>query len=639
MARSLPTRARAYTALLAALAPLTAAAGDGGGRPPEFGEELEVVGERPHTAAADPTAAATVVEARRFAGEAKSVAELVATAPGVAVNQYGGLGQLATISIRGSTAEQVPVFLDGLPLLTAAGGGVDLSRIPRTWISRIEIVRGAEGAAFGAGALGGAVNIVTRTPDRPQWSAEASGGSFEMGSAAADLGGGTETARGLALLSVDGWQGRYPYDYEATPNAPGGSTTIYRSNNAWLTGAVLGKGALRLAGGDLDAAVQASAGRREIPGNAYAFTPQDAQRDRRLGAVARYAHPLDEALQLSVQGYLREDALDLDTPSLGLSRRQTDLASGSGARLGWFVADHSLTADASVGVERLASEGNATRSRTTLAATLADDFAWGSLRLAPAARLERVDPFNGWSAKLGAISRIAGPLSARASVGRSFRPPSFAELYLQQPFVTPNPDLTPEQAWSADAALSVDAGPWLVSAGGFYTRYADVIVYLPASLQRVKPFNVGQADARGAELELALAPVGRLGVSGQLAYTYLVTKTLSGSPVGPGYELPHRARHRGFARLSVAPGPLGVHVEAQYVGPQWQDQRNLQASPATLLLGAGASARLLRRPEVSLHVEVRNLLDDRSLTDGFLNPLPGRTVTVTVRVAGGKDAP
>ena len=82
-----------------------------------------------------------------------------------------------------------------------------------------------------------------------------------------------------------------------------------------------------------------------------------------------------------------------------------------------------------------------------------------------------------------------------------------------------------------------------------------------------------------------------------------------------------------------------MHVEAQYVGPQWQDQRNLQASPATLLLGAGASARLLRRPEVSLHVEVRNLLDDRSLTDGFLNPLPGRTVTVTVRVAGGKDAP
>lgn len=622
--------------LALALVPLAAAA-EGDAAPP-FGEEVEVVGVRPRAAAADPTAAATVVEAGRFAGETKSVAELVATAPGVAVNQYGGLGQLATVSIRGSTSDQVPMFLDGLPLQTAAGGGVDLSRIPRAWIERIEVVRGAEGATFGAGALGGVLNIITRTPSRPQWSIEASGGSFGSGSAAAEVGAGNDTVRGLALVSVDGWQGRYPYDFDATPNTPGGSTTVNRTNNAWLGGGGLAKGTLHAGGGDLDVALHLSAGRREIPGNAFAFTPRDSQHDRRAGAVARYIRPLGDALELSLTGRVGEDELDLDVPSNGLATRQRDLGGGSVARLVWSVSGHALTAEVDGNAERLASESTGTRSRATFAAMLADDFWWaGRVRLAPAIRLERIGPFEGWSAKLGATSHLAGPVSVRASVGRSFRPPSFAELYLQQAFVTPNPLLAPEQGWSADTALSVDSGAAMATIGAFYTRYSDVIVYLPASFQRVKPFNAGEADARGAEAELALAPVGRLRLSAQLAYTFLVTETLRGSPAGEGYELPHRARHRGFARVALAPGPADAHVEAQYIGRQWQDQRNLISAPATFLLNAGASIRVLRHPEVHLQLEVRNLLDDRTLTDSFLNPLPGRMVTVTVRVSGGKD--
>jgi vitamin B12 transporter len=71
-----------------------------------FGEEVVVVGNRLRPT--DETAATTVVDARQFAGEAKTVAELVTTAPGVAVNDYGGLGQLTTVSIRGSSADEVP---------------------------------------------------------------------------------------------------------------------------------------------------------------------------------------------------------------------------------------------------------------------------------------------------------------------------------------------------------------------------------------------------------------------------------------------------------------------------------------------------------------------------------------------------
>ena len=46
-------------------------------------------------------------------------------AVGVKTRRYGGLGSFSTVSIRGSTAEQVQVFLDGVSLNQAMGGGVD----------------------------------------------------------------------------------------------------------------------------------------------------------------------------------------------------------------------------------------------------------------------------------------------------------------------------------------------------------------------------------------------------------------------------------------------------------------------------------------------------------------------------------
>jgi outer membrane cobalamin receptor len=604
-----------------------------------FGEEIVVVG--PRRSAADPTGSVTIVEASRFAGEAKTVAELVSTAPGVAVNQYGGLGQLATVSIRGSTADQVTVLLDGLPLATAAGGGVDLSRIPRHWVERIEVVRGAEGARFGSGALGGVVNVVTRAPSGSTWAVEAGGGSFRSASLGADASLGRESWGALAALSLDGTGGRYPYDFEATPNAPGGPVTLYRDHNGSLAAGLLTKGWARLGEGRIDAALQLAAGHREIPGSAFDLTPRDEQRDGRVGAVVRYAVPLRDDVRLALEAEGRGDRLDLTSQAIGGTARQRDAAGEGTVRITWFAGRQTLAAALGGGAERLSADGLGVRARPHVALSLSDDARVVSERvlLSAALRAERLGGFGGISGKLGAAVPVAGPLSARASAGRTFRAPSFSELYLQQGLVAPNPDLDAEEAWSADAALVLDGRAGVATLGGFGTLYRNVIVYLPASFQRVKPFNAGEAAAGGLEVEAASAPFGPARLSGQVAYTLLATEQRRGGPDELGKELPHRSRHRVFARIAAAPGPVDAHLEAQYVGAQFQDLRNLAlASPAALLLGAGASVRILPRPEVSLALEVKNALDDRSLTDGFLNPLPGRTVMVTARVAGGKDS-
>lgn len=72
----------------------------------------------------------------------------------------GGLGSVASFSIRGSSSEQVLFLLNGIPLNSSLSGGFDLNKINLD-IKQIEIVKGASSALYGANAAAGVVNIIT----------------------------------------------------------------------------------------------------------------------------------------------------------------------------------------------------------------------------------------------------------------------------------------------------------------------------------------------------------------------------------------------------------------------------------------------------------------------------------------------
>ncbi len=97
------------------------------------------------------------------ASGAVSLAEILDRATGVNIKRYGGLGSFSTVSIRGSTAEQVLVFLDGVPLNHAIGGAVDFGRLPVTGVESVEVYRGAIPARYGGNSIGGVVHIRTES--------------------------------------------------------------------------------------------------------------------------------------------------------------------------------------------------------------------------------------------------------------------------------------------------------------------------------------------------------------------------------------------------------------------------------------------------------------------------------------------
>ena len=619
-----------------------AARGDGGPPPVVLDEVVITLPRAP--APQDPTASATVVEADRFAGELKGVAELAATAPGVAIRSYGGLGQLSTVSIRGSNAAGVRVLLDGIPLDTAAGGGVDLSSIPLHWVDRVEVVRGAEGAYFGAGALGGAVNVVTLPAVAGAWGAEVTGGSFGTATAVADAGFGGDRWALLVAATGSTTQGDFPYRTPADPSVPGSPLVEEsRENAAAAQGGLLVKGRWNPGNDRLDGVVQASWGWRQLPGVPAAPTPHDWQRGGRLSGALRWSSPAGPGLTVEAIASGRLETLDVYTASPGTAGTtdQRDAAGGAEGRLTWEAGPSLLTAGALASAERLDSSASGDHSRPTFAGWVADDLTFGdqALRVSPAVRVDVVGPYVGVSAKLGASARVAGPLSVRASAGRSFRPPSFSELYLVQGPFEPNPELRPELAWSVDGALVYDGPLGRGSVGGFGSLYEDLIVYenglVPGSF---KPQNSLRAAAAGAEVEVLTAAARSLwGLQGQLSYTFLATEVLRGVPGVVGKQLPQRPRNRAFARVAIDPGPAGGHLEAQYVGSQYLDSRNIHSVPASLVVNAGAFVRINRSPEVRISAEVKNLLDDMTLQDGFGYPLPSRTLLVTIRVGSSQE--
>ena len=93
-----------------------------------------------------------------------SIDELLRYLPGIEIQQRGPMGSQADIVIRGSTFQQVLVVLDGVRLNDPNTGHFN-SYVPIApgEIDRIEILKGASSAVYGSDAVGGVINIITKT--------------------------------------------------------------------------------------------------------------------------------------------------------------------------------------------------------------------------------------------------------------------------------------------------------------------------------------------------------------------------------------------------------------------------------------------------------------------------------------------
>lgn len=92
---------------------------------------------------------------------AVSVSDLLKNKPGIALQRDGVWG--TTVNIRGLSRSGIVTLIDGNRIETATDISAGLSLIDVNNIERIEVIKGAASSLYGTGALGGIVNIISKS--------------------------------------------------------------------------------------------------------------------------------------------------------------------------------------------------------------------------------------------------------------------------------------------------------------------------------------------------------------------------------------------------------------------------------------------------------------------------------------------
>lgn len=618
--------------------------------PPKRLDPVEVIDERERPAERlpshedEPTGFGTTLRRSAFLGERLEAGDLLLHAPGATVRHLPGG---STLALRGATPDQTLIFLDGVRLTSAAGGGLDLQNIPLSLLDEMTILRGNEGARYGAGALGGVALL--RTPvAREHAQARLSGGSFGTYALDAAIGGRGKVFHGLAALALDRSEGDYLAPFDPTPSARGSVMREERvENNDDRSGALLLKGGADLGTFHLEALALGSLAERGLPGTLY-FRDTQRRADRRF--LAALSARSEEGRDLVARGGLsfRREAgavWGAEVPSVisqpavpGEERAwQTEEAIEGRASLTWAATSFTLLGmDLGLGTERLDSPYHRDPERPLLSLGAFDELYLGeALVLVVAGRYDRIGDHEGFSPKIGASYRPLEWLELRANAAESFRAPSLSELYLIFGPVQPNPDLRPERGRMFDGGFVLHAGRATAQLSAFYGRTEDLISYEIVSGGRSKPFNFLDAEVVGGEADVSIRPLSWLGLQG--GWGMAKTRNLLDDPRYLGKELPYRPAHRFFGRVTARPEGWEGFVEAHHQSSQWVNRSNTVSLPPQTWFRAGAGRRLTAFPwETWISAQAENLFD-AYLVDQLGFPRAGRAFFLTLRATTSTD--
>lgn len=540
---------------------------------------IVVTGSRGERRLKDSTVATEVISRKRIEQTgARNVAEVLDTQLGINVSPFFGGSQ---IQMLGLDSKYVLFLVDGQRIAGRLNNTVDLTRFKVQNIERIEIVKGSSSALYGADAIGGVINIITKQAEKPE--------HYQF-----------RTSYGNGRLNQFGTQG------EKNMIADVGFRNSFVASNFF-------GGFNQSAAYDLDPKTPATTGNAFTDSNVGGNMTFNPDGDLKVKTGINYLNRKQQGVDSRTTGGVFDrindtnDFLGLGAIEYSYGKRNMVSLRGNYARWenrynldqrnsneldvkeltneqssqGTLQLDHELNTShmLTMGIESFSEELESDRLRqrfafrTRKAAFIQDEWivyrnsiVW---RLVPGVRHDIDSQFGGQTTpKLATRVDITSNLVFRASYGRGFRPPSFRELYLrfENPgvgyVVNGNEKLRPEKSNTVNADIEYTPFKfWSLSLGVFRNDIFDLIQYnfgtQTSEFANFELTNIDRAYTRGVEVGSRVRFLKYFAL--ELGYNQTDTRDVT-----KNRPLEGRALHQGTANFFVnAPGSWEFALRAK----------------------------------------------------------------------------
>jgi outer membrane cobalamin receptor len=437
--------------------------------------------------------------------------------PGLFVRPYGGGSALQTVSLRGMAPENTLVLIDGQKINSPQNGQADFGFLTAANIERIEIAPGGYSSLYGADAVGGVVNIVMRKiPERLGASIAQTVGAFGYQATEASFQGRKESVGWQTNLRSERGRGDYRYFFQDGRN----ETDLNRNGNDFQLLTLHGSAEFGL-GGEARLFVSSTLadGDRGVasPVSDASVVSRARLGDRTFRTIAGGEFRPLPAVLVKLSGSFYVDDQHYNDPHLLLNG--FPLRSDGKTRAVTFAPEIRYSGMDGSTIVLGGEVGKALFNGTDLNTGERNQWSFfftgvSTLDTRTVVPFEvsffpslRYDGFSdvegGLSPRLGVnIGLWKDPaLRIRSSFGKSFRVPTFNDLY----WITGgNPSLKPERSLSFDVGALAEyvwEGNWSLDMSYFSIRTSDRILWTPTTGTYWSPKNISEVSSRGLELE------------------------------------------------------------------------------------------------------------------------------------------
>jgi vitamin B12 transporter len=513
----------------------------------------------------------------------QSLIELLQAQRGVEVARNGGPGTASSVFLRGADGKQTIVLIDGVRIGSSTLGSANWSALPLANIDHIEIVYGPLSTLYGADAIGGVLQIFTKRGEgAPSVTALLGGGSAATRSMQAGVSGSTEGAHSVSYALYAGHE--HADGFSATT---AGNFSYNPDNDGYDKDSASGQLTFALAKGhELGVLYLHSDLRAQYDNGASAYDVRSSQSQENAAVF------MNNQILPAWRSHLQL------THALDVSNTDSSAAASGKSRIETEQSEASWQNDVLIGADTLQLQLGWRKEKVLSSATAALNGERSTRSAAAAylakreAHLVSVSARTDDSSQYGATTtgafgygyRFTPALRTSASVGTSFRAPTFNELYYPGYGVADN---KPEHGRNAETGLYYDDGQSQLSAVAYRNELTDLLV--TAKVCPSEPtkhlfgcaYNVNRATLTG----VSLAARRQFGPFGARATLDLQDPR----DASTDKQLTRRSRQHGSVALDYARGALTGGVELLASGRRFDDIGNVNSMGGYGLLNLYAS--------------------------------------------------